>query len=768
MRLFTFLLACTLAFPFGAQEAPAYAATGPGSPDDSAAVVTFSTGSLIIPMDTGTNGQNSGMLRAYGLVYALLTRGVPVNWVINPSKSPNGDDFSIPVVNGLQDVRTGATVTSPRSYRGGPFVIAAADTAVALPVIQAWQAAAGDVTAVHRYTGAAGFSGDVARLLVGAPRLAELKDGNEAIAFNNLNAAGITDALGGTWTAASPDLLTEADVKGLTSATDDDGALFILTTVPHMPRYCHLTSMHYNTTIDTPEVVQETRQWLDRSDLVHMYGQCESARVFENTTGGLYLTNAGLDDDGSATATPSIRVPAHPLTQLDGVFAVDSGSVDSMRANDASGATPDYKTGVQTLINDNGAPLTQRITLLTGRLDGDNSNGRVTWLAGHNYALDLPITSNPQTNGVRLFLNSIFESDCALSLNQPDVLLIPSAPAEITSNPLTTTISYSNPGPRPAENIKLTYTLPPGTTFVSATGNGTFLAGAVSWLLPPLPTGTDAPQSVTVTVPAPGTYTGSVRMQFAHLLTRDITVSVTTNTAPTASSLSATENYFPGTPINLIDIVVTDVGAATITATLTLSTPTAGSLSTATSGAVTSTFHPGTGVWSASGPLADVNTLLAGVAFIPAAGYSANFSIFTDVSDGFAAPLTGTKPMIALYVGSVPDRLSLGSPLLVSKNGANPAHLDFTWGDSCGLSQSDFVLYQGTIGLWYSHSSTGGCSTGNNLFVNDFMPADLSTYYLVVALSTAAEGSYGRNSSGAEIPQGGSTCRAARDLTSCP
>lgn len=43
-------------------------------------------------------------------------------------------------------------------------------------------------------------------------------------------------------------------------------------------------------------------------------------------------------------------------------------------------------------------------------LDGDNDNGRVTYLAGHDYSVALPITSNPQTNGVRLFLNSLFES----------------------------------------------------------------------------------------------------------------------------------------------------------------------------------------------------------------------------------------------------------------------------------------------------------------------------------------------------------------------
>ena len=40
-------------------------------------------------------------------------------------------------------------------------------------------------------------------------------------------------------------------------------------------------------------------------------------------------------------------------------------------------------------------------------------------------------------------------------------------------------------------------------------------------------------------------------------------------------------------------------------------------MSTATSGAVTSTYNAVTGVWSASGALADVNILLTGVTFSP-------------------------------------------------------------------------------------------------------------------------------------------------------
>ena len=47
------------------------------------------------------------------------------------------------------------------------------------------------------------------------------------------------------------------------------------------------------------------------------------------------------------------------------------------------------------------------------------------------------------------------------------------------------------------------------------------------------------------------------------------------NDAPTATNLSAAETYTEDTPLNLIDIVVSDVDSATVTATLTLSNPAA-------------------------------------------------------------------------------------------------------------------------------------------------------------------------------------------------
>ena len=270
-----------------------------------AAPISFPAGSLIIPMDTDGNGQDLGMLRAYGLVYDLLKNNVPVQWVIDPLKGANGNDFTIGSGgNTLVSSRSGAIIALPRPYRGGPFVIASADAAAALPIIQAWQATSGDNTEVHQLTSGA-FSANVARVLLKAPRIAILLDGNQQIAFNDLNAAGIPDALGNSWSASSPDVLSESAVAGPTATDHSDGALFHASS--GLPRYCFMIAMHYNASPLTSEVAAETRSWLNNDANAHLFAQCEAARVFENEPNGLFLTNAGLADDGNATTNPVIR-----------------------------------------------------------------------------------------------------------------------------------------------------------------------------------------------------------------------------------------------------------------------------------------------------------------------------------------------------------------------------------------------------------------------------------------------------------------------------
>ena len=107
--------------------------------------------------------------------------------------------------------------------------------------------------------------------------------------------------------------------------------------------------------------------------------------------------------------------------------------------------------------------------------------------------------------------------------------------------------------------------------------------------------------------------------------------------------------------------MISDVDSANVTATLTLSDVAAGILNTGTSGAVTSTYDAGTGVWTASGAVADVNALLAGLTFTPTANYNGGFTIATSVSDGVAAPITGVKTLTGTPVNDTPTATNLNA-----------------------------------------------------------------------------------------------------------
>lgn len=177
-----------------------------------AGTVNFDSGSLIIPMDADTGGnhatynQNLGMWKAYGLLYRLLSNGVPVHWAENTSKtSSNTVDFT---ASAVEDLRTNAALGS-WDYRGGPFIVAAADVPRATPIIQGWWAQQGNQPNVHVATAA--FSAEAQVTLRSAPRIAN-EATNASIAMAYYNVAGIPDLNGNPWSSTSPNILTQTQI----------------------------------------------------------------------------------------------------------------------------------------------------------------------------------------------------------------------------------------------------------------------------------------------------------------------------------------------------------------------------------------------------------------------------------------------------------------------------------------------------------------------------------------------------------------------------
>jgi uncharacterized repeat protein (TIGR01451 family) len=501
-----------------------------------ALVQTFETGSFVIPMDN--TRQNAGMIRAYGLVYALLRANVPVHWAVSPNKAQGGTDFTIANPTVVVNRESGANVARPIAYRGGPFVVASVDRTAALPVITAWLAADG-VTVVHEVT-AGTFSADIAKTLTAAPSVGVFEDGNEAIAYTNLNAAGILDSVGASWSAASPASFSATDMRG-TDANNADGSLF----TAGFPSVAFLSSEHY-TTAD-PEIVAEVRRWLDLGPVTHAFMQCAAATSFENTApagdnpGGRFLTTNGLASVGAAPDPLTNRTPTAPIAQYDGALEADTGTTDTMTL----AAMSAFRTGVQTLINEGDEPLTDEILFLTGNLDGNPARGKVTYLAGHDYSTLTPVSANPMTNGLRLYFNALFDSPAALAANQPVVTATKTAPAATNGSTITFTIQLTNTAASaPALGVVVTDAVPAGTTFASADSGGLVAGGVVTWNIGTVGPGQNASVSFTVNVAADATVTNQATATYrAWATTRTVQTNATSTirdaTAPDTSIVSA-------------------------------------------------------------------------------------------------------------------------------------------------------------------------------------------------------------------------------------
>ena len=419
-------------------------------------------GSYIIPMTTAEQG-GVNVLRGYGLVYRLLEEGVRVKWVIAPGKAHDGTDVQV-----QSHVRGAAPATAVlRSYRGGPFVIAQEDVALAHPHVVAFQAAHG--TAVHVSTEAATYP--VERTLRFAPRIGVIADGRESISFDVLNAALIPTSGGGTWTSSSnPDLLTTAQIAG-PDPVEIDGVLF---DDELYPTFCHVGSMHSSSSVITTPVLREIRAMLQQPQ-TSVLAQCEAIETYEdNPHEGNFLTTTGLNTSGSPSTPLTYNAPANPLMQFDGVWDVRGGSVSGFRPQAAwlPGATP-LLTGNNSVVG-----------VAYRHIDNDPMAGRIVYLAGHRYRADR-IAEIP---GARVYLNAIFEARCADLTFSPDVLLGGSFEIDLFGE-FDLDLDWVNIGNGFGRDGALVLDVPVGVDFLSASDGGDWDPGArtVSWTLGAVP-----------------------------------------------------------------------------------------------------------------------------------------------------------------------------------------------------------------------------------------------------------------------------------------
>jgi hypothetical protein len=110
---------------------------------------------------------------------------------------------------------------------------------------------------------------------------------------------------------------------------------------------------------------------------------------------------------------------ATPFGQLDGPFTSVGGSEPAYTVP----AGDSYLQSDTSIITEAGTPEGVADVWMTGFVDGKcpasaktcPGAGKVSYLGGHSYDTKVPISTNPTTQGVRLFLNSLFEAPCAFN-----------------------------------------------------------------------------------------------------------------------------------------------------------------------------------------------------------------------------------------------------------------------------------------------------------------------------------------------------------------
>jgi uncharacterized repeat protein (TIGR01451 family) len=458
---------------FAPAEAPAFAPT------------PFPTGTLIIPMDVIS--QNLGMWKAYGLVYRLLQNGIRVQWAIADNKTYNGIDFTASV----RDLRTNIPISASYTYRGGPFIISAADAPTARTLINSWWAANANQPNVHVANADGGFTANVPVTLIRAPKIAQ-EEVNAGITMAYFNAAGIPDSNGLAWDSDSADIFDFTRIANgdLVTVNQCQRSAYDVYVTPHN------TGFDYSTTDPNDP---GTRAYAQLMEFVRLGGgwtaTCHSIESMEDNladvsnstnpgvkalftisnpivgttqiTGGM-LTITGFQNIQNVGGTWVVSntwadLPVAQFQPTTNPQALPGGSVQTWLFNPSNVR---YWPGVERVAYFTTTAGLQYDHIINGAFQGGKGAGKVTFIGGHSFATSLPYLGNAEAPYLRAFFNSLLFNGAGKA--QLDLIPSPtSIPQNITSTVL---LSITNIGGSEATNLNdLRVFLEPGVQYVSST-----------------------------------------------------------------------------------------------------------------------------------------------------------------------------------------------------------------------------------------------------------------------------------------------------------
>ena len=110
-----------------------------------------------------------------------------------------------------------------------------------------------------------------------------------------------------------------------------------------------------------------------------------------------------------------------------------------------------------------------------------------------------------------------------------------------------------------------------------------------------------------------------------------------------------------------------------------------------------------------------------------------------------------------------------GVPVSLMASRVSSSQIELTWNVSCTpAGASDYGIYEGTLGSWYSHTALTCLDTAHD-FSETVTTTPGDHYYLIVPYGSGEEGSYGTATGGNEIPPGAPDfCAPLTAPASCP
>ncbi len=400
------------------------------------------------------------------------------------------------------------------------------------------------------------------------------------------------------------------------------------------------------------------------------------------------FTVRARDDDGLVSAT-AVAVSVDVTGVNDQLTATNVTQTQAYTEGDASVALDDIVVSDP----DAGEVVTATLTLADPSAGVLTTSGSASYTAGTGVwtITDTVANVNAALAAVAYTPAADYDQDTSIAVSIADggeggtvavtgtiTLDVTPVNDQLTATNVNQTQSYVEDGPSidlddivvsdadSGEIVTATLTLAdPLAGSLSTSGSATYTAGTGVWTITDTVANVNAALAAVSFTPAPSYNADTTVVVSIADGGEDGTVAVTgginlngsaVNSQLTATNVTQTQSYTEGdASVALDDIVVSDVDIGEVaTATLTLADPAAGMLTTSGSASYTT----GTGVWTITDTVANVNAALAAVAFTPAADYDQDTSIAVSIADGGEDGTVAVTGTITLDVTPVNDQLS--------------------------------------------------------------------------------------------------------------